>query len=175
MNLRVVDGDVPVTRYRHRVSIWTILSFDGASVRRTAPGDFTSLPPRREDTEVPSKNKPSLRRLPKLDERYRLNPHHVETFPAPHILATHRVIAANHVALRLGKTSPVAVIGPSRQLGFLSPHHPVDLILTLLPTVRTRHHMRPLLRLFIKKVPLFHMHLAGRRPVLLPSPICNPA
>jgi hypothetical protein len=26
--------------------------------------------------------------------------------------------------------------------------------------VRTSHHMRPLLRLLIKKVPLFHRHLA---------------
>src|SRR6266700_2673815 len=94
------------------------------------------------------------RRLPQSDKRHRLNSHNIEALPAPYILAPHRVIAANHVALRLGKTSPVAVIGPSRQLRLLSPHHPVNLILALLPAVRTRHHVRPLLRPLIKKVPL---------------------
>jgi hypothetical protein len=115
------------------------------------------------------------RPLPKSDKRDRLDPHNIEALPAPNILAAHRVVAAHHIALRLGKTSPVAVIGPSRQLRLLPPHHPVNLILALLPAVWTRHHMRPLLRLLIKKVPLFHRHLAGRRPARQPSPICNPA
>jgi hypothetical protein len=45
-----------------------------------------------------------------------------------------------------------------------------------LPTVRTGHHMRPLLRPLIKKVAFFH---PTPHPVLGmvygPNPICNPA
>src|SRR5438270_13581707 len=125
----------------------------------------------------PAQNKPSRRRLPKLNKRHRLNPHNIKALSAPHILAPHRVVPPNHIALCLGKTSPVAVIGPSRQLRLLPPHNPINLILALLSAVRTRHHVRPLLRLLIKKVPLFHTHLtwpaaptSSRRPsAILPE------
>ena len=121
-------------------------------------------------------NKPLLRRPRKLDKRHRLYPHHVKALPAPHVLASHRVVPPNHVALCLGKTRPVTVVGPSRQLRLLPPHHPVNLILALLSTVRTCHHVRPLLRLLIKKVPLFHTHLAWpAAPASSRRPICNPA
>jgi hypothetical protein len=120
-----------------------------------------------------------LRRLPPSNKRHRLDPHYIESFPAPHILAPHRVIAANHVTLRLGKTRPIAVIGPARQLRLLPPHHPVNLILPLLPAVRTCHHMRPLLRFFIKKIALFHTHLIlsaarSRQPPHLQSCLTSP-
>src|SRR5271168_1525534 len=91
-----------------------------------------------------------------LDKRHRLDPHDIEALPAPNVLASHRVVAADHIALRLCKTRPVAVIGPSRQLCLLSTHDPVDLVLPLLSTVRTGHHMRPLLCFFIEKIALFH-------------------
>jgi hypothetical protein len=85
-----------------------------------------------------------------------LDTNHIEPLPAPNVLAPHWVIAANHVALRLGKTRPVAVIGPSRQLRLLPSHDPVDLVLTLLATVRTGHYVRSLLCFFIEKIALFH-------------------
>jgi hypothetical protein len=91
-----------------------------------------------------------------LDKRYRLNSHDIEAFSAPDILAAHRIIASDHVALRFGKTSPVAVVGSARQLRFFPPHDPLDLILSLLPAVRTSHHMRTLFRPLFKKISFFH-------------------
>jgi hypothetical protein len=41
--------------------------------------------------------------------------------------------------------------------------------------VRTRHHMRPLLRFFIEKVPFFHPAPHPGRRRTRSSPICNPA
>jgi len=114
-------------------------------------------------------------RLFTLDERDRLNPDHIKPFPAPDILAAHWVIAPDHVALCLGETRPVAVISPAWQLRFLSAHNPLDLILSLLPAVRTGHHMRTLLWPFIKKIALFHAHLVGPGPnhsCLCPLPSC---
>jgi hypothetical protein len=91
-----------------------------------------------------------------LNKRDRLDSDHIEALSAPDVFAAHRVIAPDHVALRLGESCPVAVIRSSRQLRFLSPHHPLNLILSLLPAVRTGHYMRTLLRPLIKKVALFH-------------------
>jgi hypothetical protein len=102
---------------------------------------------------------------PILDKRHRLNPNHIEALSAPHILAPHRLIPPNHVALGLGKSSPVAVIGSSRQLRFLSPHHPFNLVLGLLSAMGTSHQMVLFLCLLIKKIAFFHpAPHHGRRP-----------
>src|SRR5271170_4106730 len=91
-----------------------------------------------------------------LDKRHRLYTHHIEPFAAPNVLATHRIIPTHHVTLRLGETRPVAVIGTTRELRFLSSHDPFNLVVPLLPTVWTGHHMRSLFRPLIKKVTLSH-------------------
>jgi hypothetical protein len=95
-----------------------------------------------------------------------LNTHNIEAFSASDIFAPHRVIAPHHIALRLGKTSPVTIICPARQLRLLSPNDPLDLIFSLLPAVRTGHRMRTLLRPLIKKVPFFHIAPHWRVPEL---------
>jgi hypothetical protein len=79
------------------------------------------------------------------NKRNRLNSHYIEPLPASHVLAPHGIIAPHHVALRLGETGPVAVIGSSRELRFLSPDNPVNLILSLLSAVGTGHHVSSLL------------------------------
>src|ERR1700738_5164432 len=59
-----------------------------------------------------------------LDKRHRLDSSHVEPFSAADILAPHQVIPSHHVALRLRKPCPVAVIRSTRQLRFFAPHQP---------------------------------------------------
>jgi hypothetical protein len=110
-----------------------------------------------------------------LDKRNRLYSHHVESFSASDILTAHRVIAPNHITLCLGEACLIAVVGPTRQLCLLSSHHPLDLILSLLPTMGTGHHMCTLLWPFIKKVALFHAHLIGPGEPFDPRLLCHPA
>jgi hypothetical protein len=99
---------------------------------------------------------PDLQHFLVLNKRHRLNAYYVKSLPAADILASHWVIAPHHVALRLGKTCPIAIIGSTRQLRLFSPHNPFNLILPLLPAVRTGHHMCTLLRPLIKKIAFFH-------------------
>ncbi len=46
-----------------------------------------------------------------LDERHGLDSCDIEPLPASDILAPDHIVPAHHVALRLGKPGPVAVIG----------------------------------------------------------------
>jgi hypothetical protein len=111
-----------------------------------------------------------------LNKRHRLDTHHIKPFAASNVLATHRVIPTHHITLRLGKTRPVAVIGTTWELRLLPPHYPFNLVVPLLPAVRTGHHMRSLFRPLIKKVAFFHPtphSVSGSS--YEPNPICNPA
>jgi hypothetical protein len=110
-----------------------------------------------------------------LNESHRLDSGDIKPFPAPHILAPNHVVPTHHIALRLGKTGPVAIIGSTRQLGLLSPYQPPQLILTLLPAVRTRHRMFPLFGPLIKKVALFHPSPRWSAADLPFASLCNPA
>jgi hypothetical protein len=105
-----------------------------------------------------------------------LDSDNIETLPAADILASHRVVTADHVTLRLRKACPVAIVCSPWQLGLLPAYDPVNLVLPLLPAVRTGHHMGSLLCLLIKKVPFFHTapHSVGD-PLLAVVPLCHPA
>ena len=48
-----------------------------------------------------------------LDERNRLNSDDIEALSASYVFASHWVIASHHIALGLGKTGAVAVVGPA--------------------------------------------------------------
>ena len=106
-----------------------------------------------------------------LDKCHRLNPSHVEALPAPDILAPDQVVPTHHVALGLGEPCPVTVVGSARQLRFLTAHQPPQFIFGLLAAVRTRHHMRTLLRPLIKKITLFHPapRRTPNRPIWCPA------
>jgi hypothetical protein len=104
-----------------------------------------------------------------LNKRYRLDSYHVETFSAADVLAPHGVIAPHHIALCLSKTRAIAIVGSARQLRFFSSNDPFNLILSLLPAVRTGHHMRTLLLPLIKKIAFFHTAPRGLVPGLIPG------
>jgi hypothetical protein len=105
-----------------------------------------------------------------------LDAYNVKPFAAPNVFAAHRVVTPHHVALCLGKTSAVAVIGAPGELRLLPPHNPLNLVIPLLPTVWTGHYMRSLFCPLIKKITLFHPapHPAFDR-LYQPNPNCNPA
>jgi len=96
-------------------------------------------------------------------------------FSAAHILAADHVVSADHVALGLGETGPIAVVGPAWQLSFFSPNQPAQLVFSLLSTVRARHGVRALFGPFIKKIAFFHpapRWSAGNFPF---ASLCHPA
>ena len=137
---------------------------DDSSVKPTPP-------PNQRGSAFPTKS----RLLRQLNKRHRLNSRDIEPFPAANILASHHIVPPHHVALCLGKASPIAVISPARQLRLLPPHQPAQLILSLLATVRTRHYMHPLLCLLIEKIALFHPapHRSRTNRTPLPSAILH--
>jgi hypothetical protein len=96
-----------------------------------------------------------------LNKRDRLNSDHIEAFAATDVFAAHRVVATDHVALGFGKSGAVAIIGSPRQLCLLPPYDPFDLILPLLPAVRTCHDMGTLFRPLVKKISFFHKSPLG--------------
>jgi hypothetical protein len=111
-----------------------------------------------------------------LDKRDGLDTDYVKPLAAANVFAAHWVIPPHHVALCFGKTRPVAVISATRELRFLAPYHPFNLVIALLPTVRTGHYVRPLFRPLVKKITLFHpTPHPGLGTVCGPNPICNPA
>lgn len=111
----------------------------------------------------------------RLEEGYGLNSGDIKPFSAAHILAADHVVPADHVALGLGETGPIAVVGPAWQLSFFSPNQPAQLVFSLLSTVRARHGVRALFGPFIKKIAFFHpapRWSAGNFPF---ASLCHPA
>jgi hypothetical protein len=77
-----------------------------------------------------------------LKKRDRLDSGHIETLAAADVLAADQVVAAHHVALRLGEAGAIAVVGVAPDLGFLAPHEPGKLVFGLLSAVRAGHPVR---------------------------------
>ncbi len=96
-----------------------------------------------------------------VQKRQRLQLRNLKRLAAAYIRARQFVVASYHVRLRLREPRPVPLIGPARQLLPLPPHHPRHLVLRRLPALRADQRMRPLLRRFVEKFPLFHN---GHRP-----------
>ncbi len=91
-----------------------------------------------------------------LQKCHRLNSGYVEALAAPDIFAADQVVAADHVALRLGKSRPVAFIGTAAELRLFASDQPGKFVLALLPAVGTGHGVRAGFRPFVEKITLFH-------------------
>ena len=71
-----------------------------------------------------------------LGEHYRLHAGDFETLTAAHVFAGHKIIFTQHVRARFGETGAIALVGPARELSFLSAYDPSDLIFRRLMTMR---------------------------------------
>jgi hypothetical protein len=92
----------------------------------------------------------------RLDEGYGLDAGDVEAFAAPDVFAADEVVAADHVALCLGETGAVALVGTAPELGFLAADEPGDLVLALLAAMGAGHGVIAGFGAFVEKVFLFH-------------------
>jgi hypothetical protein len=92
----------------------------------------------------------------RLDESYGLNSGHIESLSATDIFAPHHIVTTNHIALCLGESRTVPVVGSPWHLGFFAPYQPAQLIFFLLSAMRTGHPVRTLFRPLIEKISLFH-------------------
>jgi len=68
-----------------------------------------------------------------LEESNRLDSSDFEALAAADVLASHQVVCAHHVALRLGETGPVALVGIARKLRLFAADKPSDLVLAAWP------------------------------------------
>jgi hypothetical protein len=104
-----------------------------------------------------------------LGKHDRLHSGNLEAFPATHVLASHHIVAAQHIRFRLGEAGAVSFVSASGKLILLGAHQPADFVFGGLLAMRTVQRRHLLFRAFIKKFALFHS-LAGRRPQLGPTP-----
>ena len=75
----------------------------------------------------------------------------LEALAAADVFATHLIVAAHHIGLRLGKAGAIPLIGIALQRCLLATHQPGDLVLPGLAAVGAGQRVGALLRPLIKK------------------------
>src|SRR5271156_6652095 len=103
-----------------------------------------------------------------LGEHDRLHSGNFKALAATHVLASHHIVAAQHIGFRLGKTSAVSFVSAAGKLILLGAHQPADFVFGGLLAMRTVQRRHLLFRTFIKKFALFH-RVVGRRSQLGPT------
>src|SRR5581483_1181712 len=66
------------------------------------------------------------------------------------------IVASHHIGSRLGEAGAIALVGARGKLALLGPHHPFEVVLSGLPTMRTVQCGRPLLLALVVEIALFH-------------------
>ena len=86
----------------------------------------------------------------------RLHAGNFEALSAAHVLASHHVVAAEHVGTGLGEAGAVAFVGSAGKLLFLGTYQPVDFVFGGLLAMGTVQRRNLLVRPFVKKFALVH-------------------
>lgn len=99
--------------------------------------------------------------MDELQKGYGLDAGDIEALAAADVFTADEIVSANHVALRLGEASLIAVVGTATELGFFAADEPGELVLALLPAVGTGHDMGLVFGPLVEEVALFHGYLLG--------------
>jgi len=97
-----------------------------------------------------------------LGKHDRLHSGYLKALAATHVLASHHIVAAEHIGFRLGETSAVSFVSAAGKLIPLGAHQPADFVLGGLLAMRTVQRRHLLFRTFIEKFALFHRVVCGR-------------
>jgi hypothetical protein len=103
-----------------------------------------------------------------LGKHDRLHSGNLKALPATHILASHHIVAAQHIGFGLGEAGAVSFVSAAGKLILLGAHQPADFVFGGLLAMRTVQRRQLLFRAFIKKFALFH-RVVGRRSQLGPT------
>src|SRR5580704_12456870 len=105
-----------------------------------------------------------------LGKHDRLHSGNLKALPATHILASHHIVAAQHIGFGLGEAGAVSFVSAAGKLILLGAHQPADFVFGGLLAMRTVQRRQLLFRAFVKKFALFHRVVDGQSR---PRPAAN--